>query len=304
MALIQESPNERANRLGSTPWEEAGTPSSAFGSGTIAQLVDIWRHRELLGLLTRRELKARYKDSALGFLWSLIKPLTQLLIYAIVVGQFLGAAKNVENFAVYLFAGLTIYGLFSEIVAGATQSIVGNSGLVKKVYLPREIFPLSTIGSAIFNFTVQLVILVVAAGIFGTLVLGAQLLYAPLAFLLILIYGGAVGILLSALNVYLRDVQYLVEVMLMLFMWGSPILYHWTFATTHMPPWLAEIYLNNPVTLAVIGFQEAFWAPNSNAESLPLLGLRMGIAAVVGIVLLFGAQRVFARLQGNFAQEL
>lgn len=304
MALIQESPNERANRLASTPWEEAGTPSSTFGSGTISQLVDIWRHRELLGLLTRRELKARYKDSALGFLWSLIKPLTQLLIYAIVVGQFLGAARNVENFAVYLFAGLTIYGLFSEIVAGATQSIVGNSGLVKKVYLPREIFPLSTIGSAIFNFTVQLVILVAAAGIFGTLVLGAQLLYAPLAFLLILIYGGAVGILLSALNVYLRDVQYLVEVMLMLFMWGSPILYHWSFATTHMPGWLAELYLNNPVTLAVIGFQEAFWAPNSGGESLPYLGLRMGIAAIVGIVLLFGAQRIFARLQGNFAQEL
>jgi ABC-2 type transport system permease protein len=303
MAGIQESPAQRVDRLESLPWEGAGSPSRSI-TGTASQLGDIWRHRELLGLLTRRELKARYKDSTLGFLWSLIKPLTQLLIYAIVVGEFLGAARNVENFAIYLFAGLTIYLLFSEVVGGATSSIIANSGLVKKVYLPREIFPLSAVGSAIFNFLVQFIVLLIAAAVFGTLTFGPHLLYGLAGFAVVLIYATAIGILLSALNVYLRDVQYLVEVVLMLFMWGTPILYHWSFATDRMPPWLADIYLNNPVTLAVIGFQEAFWAPTSNAEPLPFLALRLLIAGVIGLVLLIGAQRVFSKLQGNFAQEL
>jgi ABC-2 type transport system permease protein len=303
MAGIQESPAQRIERLDSLAWEEAGAPSGGIGR-TASQLGDIWKHRELLGLLTRRELKARYKDSTLGFFWSLVKPLTQLLIYAVVVGEFLGAARNVENFAIYLFAGLTIYLLFSEVVAGATSSIIANSGLVKKVYLPREIFPLSAVGSAIFNFLIQFVVLLIAAAVFGTLTFGPHLLYGLGGIAVALIYATAIGILLSALNVYLRDVQYLVEVVLMLFMWGTPILYHWSFATDRMPPWLAEIYINNPVTLAVIGFQEAFWAPTSNAEPLSYLAVRLVIAAVIGLVLLFGAQRVFSRLQGNFAQEL
>jgi ABC-2 type transport system permease protein len=303
MADIQESPAERVSRLGSLPWEDAGAPNHGL-SGSSAQIADIWRHRELLGLLTRRELKARYKDSTLGFLWSLIKPLMQLLIYAIVVGQFLGAARNVDNFAIYLFSGLTVYLLFSEIIGGATSSIIANSGLVKKVYLPREIFPLSAVGSAIFNFLIQFVILLVAAAIFGTLTFGPHLLYGVGGFLVVLLYATAFGILLSALNVYLRDIQYLVEVVLMLFMWGTPILYHWSFATDAMPGWLATIYINNPITIAIIGFQEAFWAPGSDSESLSFLALRMLIAGIIGIVLLFGAQRVFSRLQGNFAQEL
>lgn len=303
MADAAQRLNERNLRLESLPWESAGAPAPTLG-GTNTQLVDIWKHRELLGLLTKRELKARYKDSVLGFFWSLVKPLTQLLIYTIVIGVFLSGASSTKNFAIYLFAGLTVYTLFSEIVSGATSSIIANSGLVKKVYLPREIFPLSAVGSALFNFVIQVTILLAAAAFFGTLVFGAHLLYGLAAVMVIVIYATAIGILLSALNVYLRDIQYLVEVILMLLLWGSPILYRWSFAVTKMPEWLGQLYLNNPVTLAVIGFQEALWAPSSSTETLAFLDLRLVIAAAVGVIFLFIAQRIFARLQGNFAQEL
>lgn len=303
MAEKQETAGERLDRLDVLPWERAGAPDQLV-NGAAGSLKDIWKHRELLGLLTKRELKARYKDSSLGFVWSLIKPLTQLLIYYVVVGKFLGAERGIPNFAVYIFAGLTIYTLFSEIVSGGTSSIISNSGLVKKVYLPREIFPLSAVGSALFNLAVQMVILLITALLVGTLTLGPHLLYGVGALVVVVIYGTALGILLAALNVYLRDVQYLVEVILMLFMWGSPILYHWTFAVSAMPGWLGQIYLNNPVTLAVIGFQEAVWSPGSSSDSLDGLALRLLAAAAVGLVLLFVSQRVFARLQGNFAQEL
>ncbi|ARJ06000.1 transport permease protein [Cnuibacter physcomitrellae] len=302
MTDLLETSDARAARLAETPWQDAGASSGVAASASSIR--EIWDHRRLLGLLTRRELKARYKDSALGFVWSLIKPLTQLLIYWLVIGQFLGAARGIPDFAVYIFGGLTIYTLFSEIVGGGTGSIIANAGLVKKVYLPREIFPLAAVGSALFNFVIQFVILLIAALAFGTLSFGPHLLYGVGSIVLVLLYGTAIGILLAALNVYLRDVQYLVEVVLLLMMWGSPILYTWQQASTSLPGWLTEIYIDNPVTLAVLGFQEAIWADPGGSFSLPQLGVRMLIAAAVGVVLLFGAQRIFHRLQGDFAQEL
>ncbi|MGA1835559.1 ABC transporter permease [Herbiconiux sp. 11R-BC] len=303
MAITLESPADRAARLEKEPWQHDGASTPGIG-GTIASVREIWAQRRLLRLLTGRELKSRYKDSAGGFLWSLAKPLTQLFIYYIVIGQFLGAARGIENFAIYIFAGLTVYTLFSEIVGAGTGSIIANSGLVKKVYLPREIFPLAAVGSALFNFVVQFVILIIAALVLGTLSFGPQLMFGLGALVLILVWGTAIALLLGALNVYLRDIQYLVEVVLLLLMWASPILYSWQQAAAVLPGWLLEIYVNSPITLAVLGFQEAFWSEASHGVPLPHLALRMLIAGAVGIIALLGAQRVFSRLQGDFAQEL
>lgn len=298
-----ETPQARRDRLATAPWQTDGSTGN-LALGLTESVRDLWAHRELLGLLTRRELKARYKDSALGFLWSLARPLTQLLIYFVVVGQFLGAARNIENFAVFIFAGLTIYTLFSEIVGAGTGSIVANSGLVKKVYLPREIFPLATVGSALFNFAIQLAILLVVAGLSSTIAPWPSILYGFGSLAIILIYATALAILLSALNVFLRDVQYLVEIGLLLAMWISPIVYSWTYVSATISGWLLEVYLNNPVTLAVLGFQKALWAEGSNGVMPPYLGMRMLIAIIIGLIFLIFAQRVFARRQGDFAQEL
>lgn len=295
--------NERAERLATEPWQHAG----ANGTGLVGfanTVRDIWVQRELLGMLTKRELKARYKDSSLGFLWSLARPLTQLFIYYVVLGTFLGNAKAIDNFAIYIFSGLTIFTVFQEIVGAGTASIVVNSGLVKKVYLPREIFTLSSVGSSLFNFLIQFAILLVAALALQTVAFGWDLLYGVGALVLTIVYAVALALLLGALNVYLRDVQYLVEVVLMLAMWGSPIVYSWTQVASRVPGWLTEIYLNNPVTIAVIGFQQAMWGETSNGTTPDHLATRMLVALVVGLVLLFVSQRVFARLQGNFAQEL
>jgi ABC-2 type transport system permease protein len=272
--------------------------------GSWAALRDILRHRELLSLLVRRDLKSRYKDSVLGFIWTLVRPLTQLLIYAVVIGKVLGAAKGIPDFAIYVFSGLTVYGLFSEIIGGTTASIVGNAGLIKKVYLPREIFPLASVGSAGFNFVIQFAILLVATIVVGRAPLHAETWYLIPSVLLLLLYGTAFGLLLSAVNVYLRDIQYLVEVVLLLLLWASPIVYSWTMVRDALGHGLAlDIYTDNPITLAVLGFQKAMWVGGQGVAHYPdQLLLRMGVAFVIGIVLLCGFQRVFARLQGNFAQ--
>lgn len=270
---------------------------------------EILSRRELLNLLIRRDLQARYRDSFLGFLWTVIRPIIQFLMYFIVLGQFLRAAEGIDQFAIYLFSGLTLFTFFSDMVFGSTGSIIGNAGLVKKIYLPREIFPLASVGAAGFMFLVQLVVLLLAAALFRALPEPVMMLWFFPSMFLILVYGIGIGLLLAALNVYLRDIQYLTEVVMMLAMWGSPIVYSWQMVTDAvarlgLPSWVLEIYAANPLTLAVLGFHRAFWGAGTPADYPPELGLRMLIAGVIGVVLLFVSHRVFTRLQGNFAQEL
>ncbi|MET0782219.1 MAG: ABC transporter permease [Microbacterium sp.] len=299
---------ERYRRLAAEPFltvDSRGMRSNGRGG----KIREILTRRELLNLLVRRDLQARYRDSFLGFLWTVIRPIIQFLMYFIVLGQFLRAAEGIDQFAIYLFSGLTLFTFFSDMVFGSTGSIIGNAGLVKKIYLPREIFPLASIGAAGFMFTVQLVVLLVAAVLFQALPEPVMMLWFFPSMFLILVYGIGLGLLLAALNVYLRDIQYLTEVVMMLAMWASPIVYSWQMvvdavARLSLPAWVLEVYAANPITLAVLGFHKAFWGAGTSADYPPDLGLRMLIAGVVGVVLLVIAQRVFTRLQGNFAQEL
>jgi ABC-2 type transport system permease protein len=316
---MSSNAQQRADRLATLPFQKSASSADGTFGGFWGSLREVFAHRELLSLLVRRELKSRYKDSSLGFLWSLIKPLTMLVIYYVAIGQFLGAARGIPEFAIFVFAGLTIWGLYSEIVTAGTLSIVGNAGLIKKVYLPREIFPLAATGSALFNFAIQMLVLVVATVLLGQFPLSWNLLYVPVSIAIVLIYGVALAILLSALNVYLRDVQYLVEVAMLILFWASPIVYAWSYVVTAAKladlPWLTEVYLLNPITNAVLAFQKGMWLAGSETSEIdgveippqpwPAdLDLRLFIVTVVGVVLLFLCQRVFQKLQGNFAQEI
>lgn len=297
--------SERYARLSALPLREVGGLRPFTPQGFVGSIRDILGHREMLSLLVKRDLKSKYKDSALGFLWSLVRPLVQLLIYFVVLGQFIGAARGIPDFAIFIFAGLTAMGLFTEIAVGGTGSILANAGLVKKVYVPRELFPLASTGSALFNFGVQLIVLLAATLVAGKPPLHLEILYFLPSLALIVVYGLAFALLFGALNVYLRDVQYLVEVATMLLFWASPVVYAWAMVKDLVrTPVLLELYTNNPLTLAVIGFQKAFWV---SGESLPQpddLIARQLIALVIGLILLVLSHRVFLRLQGNFAQEM
>ena len=307
---------ERMAVLAAEPMRFPGPPPAQLG-GTITTIKDIWAHRQLLGLITRREIKARYKDSILGLFWTLIRPLVMIFVYWLVMGQFLGAERGIPDFAIYIAAGLAVWQLFSDIAMGGTGSIVANAGLIKKVYVPREIFPLSIVGSALFNFLMQLVILLIFTIARGSFPVLSRWYYFPLGVLLTVIWGTALALLLAASNVYLRDMQYLVELGITVFMWMSPIVYAWTFVKAEVPDIILRIYLLNPMTLAVLAFQRAFWAAidrvPTNIEGViyylpqapvPHFMLRIAAALIISTVLLWVAMRVFTRLQGNFAQEM
>ncbi|WP_285025894.1 ABC transporter permease [Plantibacter sp. ME-Dv--P-122b] len=300
----------RAARVTALPLLPVGS-SSGFFAGTSGSIRDIWAHRELLGLLVKREVRAKYKDSSLGLVWSLFRPIVQLLIYFLAIGQVLGLSRQVPDFAVFVFVGLTMWALFNEVVTSSTSSIVGNSGIVKKVYLPREIFPLSSVGTSLFNFLIQLVVLIAAVAFLSDFVWSLDILLAPLAVVTLVVFAFAIGLMLAAANVYLRDVQHLVELALMVLFWASPIVYSFTFVHKALGGnWLEQLYLANPVTTCIIAMQKALWSAGTTAEGSFAqvwpedLALRLGITLAISLVLLWIAQRVFSRYQGNFAQEL
>lgn len=299
----------RAARLAAQPLRPAG-PRPGFVRGTVQSIRDILGQRELLGLLVRRELKARYKDSILGFFWSLAKPLAMLLVYYVAIGKFLGAEQvpgkpgGIPAFAIFIFTGLTAWQLFSDIVVAGTGSIVGNGGLIKKVYLPREVFPLSVVGAALFNFLIQLSVLLAATLVIGQFPIGSRWGYFLLSLAVLIVFSTALALLLSAVNVYLRDVQYLIEIMIMILLWASPIIYSWKFVDARLDGFLEGLYLANPMTQVVIGFQRTFWVAG-DAEPYPEnLVQSLSVTLAVSVLLLWLSQRVFARLQANFAQEL
>jgi ABC-2 type transport system permease protein len=291
---------------------------------------EIWDYRQLLGQLVRKELKVKYKDSVLGFLWTLIRPLLQLVVYTVAVGGFLGNGRLIPEFGVYLFTGLLAWTLFTDIIGGCTGSIVGNAGLVKKVYFPREMFPLSVVGAAAVNFVLQCVVLLGAYAVNRDWPKPDNFALIPLALAVLLVFATALGLLLASANVYLRDVQYLVEVSLLFWFWMTPIVYAWTNVQKQLAPtavqkaqllgetppaavhhltWLMHIYLANPMANVVLSFQRALWPGGYKDQGKPFLYTgnlygKLGILLAVCLVLLWLAQRVFARAQGNFAQEL
>ncbi len=294
---------EDVNRLGGG-LETLTAPRGLF-TGTAFAIRGVWQRRELLGLLVRRELSARYKNSSLGLVWSLLRPLAMLLIYYVAVGKFLGAERSIPEFAIFIFCGLTVWTLFSEIISGTTSSIVGNAGLIKKVYLPREIFPLAAVGSALFNFAVQFLVLISATLIVGDPPHLEAIWYVPFGLILITSFAFGIGLLLSAVNVYLRDIQHLVEIILLVLFWASPIVYSYQLVHQILQgSWVEQIFLANPVTVVVLLFQRSIWTAGSDQLFPPDLEIRALITFLISLILIWIAQRVFARLEGNFAQEL
>ncbi len=290
------------------PMERVNAPQGFWrGFGTTS--VEIWRYRELLTNLVRKELKVKYKGSFLGFAWSLARPLLMLLIYYIAIGKFL--KSPVPDFVIFLFSGLVAWTFFADVVNGATSAITGNAGLIKKVYFPREILPLSVVGAALVQFALMVGVLFVVVLASGRSLDPLKLLYLPAALVPLLLFATAIALLMSAANVYLRDTQHLVEVGLLFWFYMTPILY--AFGTVQdkiagVGGVVEQIYLGNPMAVVCFGFQEAIYQTTSVGDTQLLydgdLALRLGIVTVASAAFLWFAQRVFARAQGNFAQEL
>ena len=278
--------------------------------GSGRGLLDVYGDRFLLKLLVRKEIKVRYRGSVLGLMWSYVKPLVQFLIYFVALGIFLNLQRGTPNYAIYLFSGIVLVNFFTESLSNATRSIVDNRDLIRKIYLPRELFPVATVWVSAAHFLPQLLVLVGACLIVGWTPSFLQLAAVVLIFLMVAVLGTGLGLLFGAVNVYFRDSENIVEMIVMVVTWASPVLYLWTMVDEAMGEWF-WIYQLNPMTVAVEVFHWAFWEPTLNAEQLVietippgLLTLWLPIALMISLGLLFLGQLTFRRLAVHFAQEL
>jgi ABC-type polysaccharide/polyol phosphate export permease len=275
---------------------------------------DIWRYRELQVGLVRRELKVRYKGSVLGFVWSLLNPLLYLVVFYFVFQVFLGS--GIPSFPIFLLSGLLVWNLFIGSLPPATGSIIDNGSLVKKVWFPREILPLASVGAALVHFFLQSLVLFAAIAIVRyPLPWGYVWLIGP-GLLTLLVLTAALGVLLSAVSVYARDIRHLLELVLLAWFWMTPIVYPYELVAGKLGSnsWLA---LLNPMTPIVLCFQRGIYGkvygpvqPDGTRQAIlpdesQWWYLRnVLIVLAVASVLLVVAVRVFDRLEGSFAEEI
>ncbi|SER97013.1 ABC-2 type transport system permease protein [Pedococcus cremeus] len=293
----------------------AGGPASQPGDvpplvvrGRGGRLAEALGRRYLLSLLVRKELRVRYRASVLGLGWSYVKPAVQFGVYFVALGMVL-RQREIGDYAVYLFGGLAVVSTFSEAVSNSTRSVVANADLVRKIYLPRELFPLSSVCVAAVHLAPQLVVLGLGALACGWRpdAVGTVALLASLVLVGTLALG--VGLLLGSLNVLFRDLENLVDLLLMVLVWLSPVFYSARRVTDLVGTgsWLDRLYQANPLTVAVELMHRATWANASpgNADLVPSGLLRDTVVAfVLSVGVLVLGQAVFRRLTGRFAQEL
>lgn len=269
-------------------------------------LLDVARNRFLLRLIVKKELRVRYRGSVLGMLWSYVKPAVQFIVFYLALGVFLQLNNRIEDYAVYLFSGIVVINFFGEGFSNATKSIVGNAALIRKIYLPRELFPVSSLWVSAVHFFPQLVVLVIGALVAGWRPGPAALAAALLGFVVVALLALGLGLLFGAVNVLYRDAENFVDLIVMVATWLSPVLYSWKQVADVVPGWFFTIYQLNPVTAAVELFHYGFWYPGTtgSAPMPPHLWL-FGLSGLASSLLVLGlGQLVFQRLDRRFAQEL
>lgn len=288
----------------------AGQTDELIRPGSGRGLLDVYGDRFLLKLLVRKEIKVRYRGSVLGLMWSYVKPLVQFLIYFVALGIFLNLQRDTPNYAIYLFAGIVLVNFFTESLSNATRSVVDNRDLIRKIYLPRELFPVATVWVSAAHFLPQLLVLVGACLVVGWTPSVLQLAAVGLIFLMVAVLATGLGLIFGAINVYFRDSENIVDMIVMVVTWASPVLYVWTMVEHVMGPWF-WLYQLNPMTVAVEVFHWAFWEPTLKADQLvgnimppDLLTLWLPVAMLITLTVLFFGQMIFRRLAVHFAQEL
>ena len=281
------------------------------------RLGQIWGFRELLVELVRKELKVKYKNSALGFIWSMLNPALYLVVFYVVFQLIL--KNGIPFFAIYLLSGLLVWNLFSTGLSAATGAIVGNAAIVKKVSFPREILVLASVGAALVHFVLQGLVLLLALAAFRYVPSPTFLLLIPLALVALLVVSSALSIFLAAVNVYARDTQHFLELVLLAWFWMTPIVYPYRMVADRLGA-KAVLYRMNPITPIVLTFQRAIY---NRLEPLTRIGgkvqhihiLPIGktpwwyasqlmVIIAVGSVLFVLMLALFGRIEGNFAEEL
>jgi len=274
------------------------------------QLREIWQYRELLLGLIRKELKVRYKNSVLGFFWSMAQPVFLLCIYSLV---FSILDAGFDDFPIWILCGLVVWTLVSTTLSTSVQAITTNQHLVSKVAFPRAVMPLATLGSALVHFVLQSIALAVVLVIVRHPVDWEYVWLLPIAVAVLTLFLSSLALLLSTINVYARDTQHLLDLALVAMFWANPIVYAYQLSSDWFVDhgWPAWTPLLNPFTSVIIVFQRAIYGSAfvGDRQLLPDQGPlwylgNLGILFLVAVVCCIVGLRMFDKAEGNFAEIL
>lgn len=256
-------------------------------------LKEIWHFRDLVLILIMRDVKLRYKQTALGVIWVILQPLVASLIFAVIFGRFAGLPSDNVPYLLFVFAGLLPWNFFAGALQRAGNSLVGDSRLISKVYFPRMVIPIASSAAVLVDFAVASVVML-ALLVLNQWTFTLNIVILPVLLLILLLISVGVSLFISALNVYYRDFTYALPFVVQVWMYASPVVY-----SGNLIPELAKpFYAINPLVGVIDGFR---WALLGVGE-FPAVSLLLSLAA--GLIVFFAGALVFQRVEQNFADVI
>ncbi len=252
-------------------------------------LHDIWQYRDLLYILTLRDIKVRYKQTVLGILWVIIQPLFMMIVFTLFFGRLAGIPSDGIPYPLFAYAGLLPWTFFSNAVNSSGNSLIGNSSLITKVYFPRMIIPIAAVGSGLIDFVIAFGLLVLLMLYYG-IGFSLNILMLPILALLTALLAIGIGMGMSALNVKYRDIRYALPFLLQLWMFTTPIIY----PSSLIPDKWRWLFMINPLTGLIEGYRSAIFG-----KPFDLTGLGISIFFIF-VVLIYSAY-TFRQMERSFA---
>ena len=251
----------------------------------------LYDYREMLKTSIKKDIGGKYKNSFLGVLWSFVNPLLQIIVYAIIFPLIM--KSDIEYYVVFMVCGLIPWNYFSTVINRTSFTMIENGNIIKKVYFPREILPISVVTSETVTFLISSILILLFTLGYG-LGLTINIVFYPLILLVQYVLLIGISLIVSSVTVYFRDLQHFIGVLLQLFFYATPIVY----AVDVIPANFRWILKFNPMTYIIEGYRDIFWGQTAPDISTLLIVL------AIGIVLCIVGYLIFNKLQKRFAEEL
>lgn len=256
---------------------------------------DLYSYRELLKSNVKKEIRGKYKGSFLGILWSFVSPLLMTLVYAIVFPYLMRGAEY-EHYTTFLIIGILPWTWFTTSIAQGTFTIIGNGPIIKKVYFPREILPISVVTSGLINFFISCIIMGLFL-IFSGIGFSIKILWLPLIILAQYLLTLGIIFITSAINVYIRDLEYIVNFLIQMLFYGTPILYS-ADMFNDAPEIISTLIKYNPLGIIVTCYRDIlYWGNKPHILSLLVVIIGSLLLCIIGLA-------IFRKLSKGFAEEV
>lgn len=253
---------------------------------------EIYEYRTMISSLIKRDLRGRYKGSVLGFAWTFLNPLLQLVVYTIVFSNIMRA--GIKDYYLFLFVALIPWIFFGNSVTGGATCIISQKEMVKKIYFPREVLPIAHVTCQLVNMFFSFIVIAIVLIVTGHGFNGYALLFLPIVVIAEYMLSISIALIVSALTVYLRDLEHMLAIIVMAWQFMTPVMY----SIDMVPDSFKKIFYLNPMTPIIEAYRDIFYYKNAPDLGTLLHGF------ILSLVLLMIGWIVFGRLQKHFAEEM